>query len=60
MKQPTKFELLKSGGDDKGAKKEAKLKQQIEFQRELNDSLKLSQIVKYILVSFSSTSMFLN
>jgi tape measure domain-containing protein len=37
MKPPTKFELPKAGGDDKAAKKEAKLKQQIELQRELND-----------------------
>jgi tape measure domain-containing protein len=37
MKPPTKFEPPKSGGDDKAAKKEAKLKQQIELQRELND-----------------------
>jgi lambda family phage tail tape measure protein len=36
MKAPTKFELPKSEGDD-AAKKEAKLKQQIELQRELND-----------------------
>ena len=36
MKPPTKFEPPKSGDDD-AAKKEAKLKQQIELQRELND-----------------------
>jgi len=35
-KPPTKFEPPKSGGDD-AAKKEVKLKQQIELQRELND-----------------------
>ena len=36
MKPPTKFQPPKSGDDD-AAKKEAKLKQQIELQRELND-----------------------